>query len=80
MGRKNRSTRQQVRVLYPKNFHLMWSTDELYQEPTLVRYMGEHDGYGWLTCWHPEGFEVQCHVSHVWRPRSAREMGIEVAA
>ena len=46
----------------------MWSTDELYREPIVVRYMGEQDGDS-IKVWHPEGFEMWTHVSHCWIPR-----------
>lgn len=71
MGRKNRNARprRQPWVL-PANCHLMYSADELYREPIIVRYMGEQDDTdGTIKVWNPEGYEMWVHVSHVWLPR-----------
>ena len=68
MGRKNRNARHRNQWRLAPNTHLMWSTDELYREPIVVRYMGEQDGDS-IKVWHPEGFEMWTHVSHCWIPR-----------
>lgn len=65
MGRKNPKTQK---INLPKNFHLMYSTDEFDRDAIVVRYMGEQDG-DYLLCWNPEGFQFWAHISHVWTPK-----------
>lgn len=66
MGRKHKNARA-PRLLIRPNSHLMYSTDELYQDATVVRYMGEQDD-DCIKVWHPDGFELWVHITHVWFP------------
>lgn len=71
MGRKNKNARP-PRVRLRPNTHLMYSTDELYIEPIIVRYMGEQEGEH-IKCFNPEGFEFWAHISHVWIPQRSSQ-------
>lgn len=65
MARKNRNARKRTPKLnIPKNHHFMYSTDEFGADASVVRYLGEQDG-DQLLCFHPEGFELWIHVSHL---------------
>lgn len=67
MGRKNRNAKPRPRHPHIKpNTHFCYSTDELYTDPVIVRYMGRQDG-DLLQCWHPAGYIVWAHVTHLWR-------------
>lgn len=68
MARKNKNARPQYLTI-PKGTHLMYSPDELYQEPSVVRCMGEQRDDEILV-FVPEGFPMWVHVTHVWRSKN----------
>ena len=75
MGRKNanavRGNRRSRKLRVAIGTMFTYSTDDAGSDATLVRYLGEQDG-DTLLCWHPEGFNLWCHLSHLSRSISAR--------
>ena len=74
MGRKNvnalkrRGPRRPRKINLPRNTHLMYSTDEFGEDPTVVRYLGEFED-DCLLVFHPEGYQMWVHLHHVWLPK-----------
>lgn len=65
MARKNRNARPQ-KVTLAANTALVYNPEPMFQEDTVVRYMGEQDGES-LKCWHPEGYEFWTHIANLSR-------------
>ena len=71
MARKNSNARPNP-ITIKEGTHLMYSADELYQEPSVVRYMGEQNGDEILV-FHPEGYALWVHVTQAWIPKKRVE-------
>lgn len=76
MARKNKTSGWFPKITFPKNTHLLYSTDELHEDnPTVVRYMGEQNRDEILVFF-PEGYALWVKAWECRRSRSSNVLAM----